>query len=89
MPLHDRIDAGVFNGGKNEEKSISRRSGFLNLRRASRRSTAIRPTRVRGGLSAVAVRVVGDRMPTRAGIDPCNKLIDRDSEDDWMAVTKQ
>jgi hypothetical protein len=30
-----------------------------------------------------------DQMPTRAGIDPYNKLIDRDSEDNWMTLTKQ
>jgi ABC-2 type transport system permease protein len=33
--------------------------------------------------------IIVDQMPTRAGIDPYNKLIDRDSEDNWMAVTKQ
>ncbi len=33
--------------------------------------------------------MVVDQMPTRAGIDPYNKLIDRDSEDNWMPVTKK
>ena len=33
--------------------------------------------------------IVVDQPPTRAGIDPFNKLIDRDSEDNWMDVTKQ
>jgi len=33
--------------------------------------------------------LIVDQMPTRAGIDPFNKLIDRDSEDNWMAVTRQ
>ena len=33
--------------------------------------------------------IVVNQMPTRAGIDPYNKLIDRDSEDNWMAVTKR
>ncbi len=33
--------------------------------------------------------IVVDQVPTRAGIDPYNKLIDRDSEDNWMPVTKK
>jgi ABC-2 type transport system permease protein len=33
--------------------------------------------------------IIVDQMPTRAGIDPYNKLIDRDSEDNWMTLTKQ
>jgi len=33
--------------------------------------------------------IIVDQMPTRAGIDPYNKLIDRDSDDNWMDVTKQ
>lgn len=33
--------------------------------------------------------IVVDRMPTRAGIDPLNKLIDRDADDNWIAVTRQ
>jgi ABC-2 type transport system permease protein len=32
--------------------------------------------------------IVVDQPPTRAGIDPFNKLIDRDSEDNWMDVSK-
>src|SRR5580700_11180868 len=33
--------------------------------------------------------IVVDQPPTRAGIDPYNKLIDRDADDNWMDVTKQ
>jgi ABC-2 type transport system permease protein len=33
--------------------------------------------------------IVVDRMPTKAGIDPLNKLIDRAGEDNWMDVTKK
>jgi hypothetical protein len=33
--------------------------------------------------------IIVDRMPTRAGIDPYNKLIDRDADDNWMQVTRQ
>ena len=33
--------------------------------------------------------IIVDQMPTRAGIDPYNKLIDRDSDDNWMDVTKR
>jgi ABC-2 type transport system permease protein len=32
--------------------------------------------------------IVVDQPPTRAGIDPYNKLIDRDADDNWMDVTK-
>ena len=30
-----------------------------------------------------------DRMPTRAGIDPYNKLIDRDSDDNLSDITRR
>jgi ABC-type transport system involved in multi-copper enzyme maturation permease subunit len=33
--------------------------------------------------------IVVDQPPTRAGIDPFNKLIDRDADDNWMEVTKR
>gem|GEM_PF-4124136 len=33
--------------------------------------------------------VVVDQRPTRGGIDPYNKLVDRNSEDNMMEVTKQ
>jgi hypothetical protein len=33
--------------------------------------------------------IVVDRQPTRAGIDPYNKLIDRISDDNVIDVTKQ
>ena len=33
--------------------------------------------------------VVVDQMPLRAGIDPLNKLIDRDADDNEIEVTKQ
>jgi hypothetical protein len=32
--------------------------------------------------------IVVDKLPTRAGIDPFNKLIDRNADDNWMEVTK-
>jgi hypothetical protein len=32
--------------------------------------------------------IIVDQPPTRAGIDPFNKLIDRDSDDNWMPVSK-
>jgi ABC-2 type transport system permease protein len=32
--------------------------------------------------------IIVDQPPTRAGIDPYNKLIDRDSDDNWIDVTK-
>jgi hypothetical protein len=37
---------------------------------------------------AQTFEIVVDRMPTRAGIDPFNKLIDRDADDNWVAVTR-
>jgi hypothetical protein len=33
--------------------------------------------------------IMVDQMPTRAGIDPQNKLIDRDADDNTMDVTKR
>jgi len=33
--------------------------------------------------------IVVDRIPTRVGIDPYNKLIDRNSDDNWMDVEKK
>ncbi len=33
--------------------------------------------------------IIVDQLPTRAGIDPYNKLIDRDSDDNLIDVTKQ
>jgi ABC-2 type transport system permease protein len=33
--------------------------------------------------------IIVDQPPTRAGIDPYNKLIDRNADDNWMDVTKQ
>ena len=33
--------------------------------------------------------IVVDQPPTRAGIDPYNKLIDRNADDNWMDVSKQ
>jgi len=33
--------------------------------------------------------IVVDRMPTKAGIDPLNKLIDRAGDDNWIDVTKK
>ncbi len=32
--------------------------------------------------------IIVDEMPTRAGIDPYNKLVDRDADDNMIAVTK-
>jgi ABC-2 type transport system permease protein len=33
--------------------------------------------------------VTVDQLPTRAGIDPYNKLIDRNADDSLIEVTKQ
>jgi aminopeptidase N len=33
--------------------------------------------------------IIVDQPPTRAGIDPYNKLIDRNADDNWVDVTKQ
>jgi hypothetical protein len=32
--------------------------------------------------------IVVDQRPTRAGIDPYNKLIDRNADDNWMDITE-
>ncbi|HEY2145745.1 MAG TPA: hypothetical protein VGH12_06725, partial [Steroidobacteraceae bacterium] len=33
--------------------------------------------------------IVVDQRPTRAGIDPYNKLIDRNADDNWMDITER
>jgi hypothetical protein len=38
---------------------------------------------------AQTFELIVDRMPTRAGIDPYNKLIDRDADDNMIDVTKR
>jgi ABC-2 type transport system permease protein len=35
------------------------------------------------------LEIIVDQMPTRAGIDPQNKLIDRVADDNMIDVTKQ
>jgi ABC-2 type transport system permease protein len=37
---------------------------------------------------AQTFEIIVDQQPTRAGIDPYNKLIDRDSDDNWTDVSK-
>jgi ABC-2 type transport system permease protein len=69
MPLHDFIDIGVFNGRKDEEKTLYLKKVWLT-----------QPTQT--------FEIIVDQPPTRAGIDPFNKLIDRDSDDNWMPVSK-
>ncbi len=39
--------------------------------------------------AAQTFEIVVDKMPTRAGIDPYNKLIDRNADDNMIDVTKQ
>jgi ABC-2 type transport system permease protein len=38
---------------------------------------------------AQTFEIIVDQMPTRAGIDPYNKLIDRNSDDNFIDVTKR
>jgi hypothetical protein len=38
---------------------------------------------------AQTFEIIVDQAPTRAGIDPYNKLIDRDSDDNMVDVTKR
>ena len=45
--------------------------------------------KVRMTQASQTFEIVVDKEPTRAGIDPYNKLIDRDAEDNWMDVTKK
>ncbi len=44
--------------------------------------------KVRMTQASQTFEIVVDQEPNRAGIDPYNKLIDRDSEDNWTDVTK-
>lgn len=70
LPLHELIDIGVFEGGKDKEKSLYLKKEWIT-----------QPTQT--------FEIVVDRMPTKAGIDPLNKLIDRVGDDNWTDVSKK
>jgi ABC-2 type transport system permease protein len=70
VPVHDLVDVGVF-AAEGEDEEVE---GPLYLARHR-----ITPETRR-------IRVVVDRVPARAGIDPYHKLIDRDVDDNVRAV---
>lgn len=70
IAIDDWIDIGVF--GEKEDGGIGEKVLFLEKRRISKEKTKFE-------------LIVGAR-PARAGIDPLNKLIDRDSDDNVKSV---
>ncbi|MBW4038300.1 MAG: hypothetical protein HIU91_05365 [Acidobacteria bacterium] len=72
MPLADYIDIGIFSGKKDHEKTL-----YL----AKNKFLS-----ANDGKQTFTVTV--DQMPTRAGIDPFNKLIDRIPDDNVIDITK-
>jgi ABC-2 type transport system permease protein len=74
MPLNDYIDIGVFTGKKDHETP-------LYLQKAHIVSPA-------SGDGKQTFEITVNQLPTRAGIDPINKLIDRISDDNTIDVTK-
>ena len=75
VPLDDWIDVGVFGGAGHER------------RRKHEQGSTWRNTTSPG--PSVAVTVVVDGPPVRAGIDPYNMLIDRTPGDNVRAVTRR
>ena len=61
-------------------RRLHRQEGRRKAALSARRSGSPQPTQT--------FEIVVDQPPTRAGIDPYNKLIDRDSDDNWIDVTR-
>jgi aminopeptidase N len=71
IPINDWIDIGIFNKQENKGKSVQK---VLYLKKHP--ITA----------NNVNLEIVVDGKPTHAGIDPLNKLIDRNSDDNQIEV---
>jgi ABC-2 type transport system permease protein len=61
--------------------------GVFSGKKGEENPLAVRKERITGGQQTFTFVV--DQQPTRAGIDPYNKLIDRDLDDNTMDVTAQ
>lgn len=73
VPLAGRFDIGAFTA----------RPGFGNFSRADVLDLELRP--IRGGIQQV--RIVTARKPAFVGIDPYNKYVDRNGDDNVVSVT--
>jgi ABC-2 type transport system permease protein len=72
-PLDELFDVGVFTAEPGK-------AGY-----SAKDVLLIQPQRIRTGTQAVTLTV--DRKPTHVGVDPYNKRIDRNSDDNLVAVT--
>ncbi len=72
MAMDDYIDVGVFSGTKDHEKTL-----YLKKEKFTSNNQ---------GKQTFEITV--DELPTRAGIDPINKLVDRIPDDNTIDVTK-
>jgi ABC-type transport system involved in multi-copper enzyme maturation permease subunit len=71
VPMNDLVDVGVFAANPKDGKELGA-------------PLYLRKQRVRSG--DATLRIVVDQPPARAGIDPYHKLIDRNSDDNTVAV---
>jgi hypothetical protein len=69
--MNDLVDVGVFAANPKDGKELGA-------------PLYLRKQRVRSG--DATLRIVVDQPPARAGIDPYHKLIDRNSDDNTVAV---
>jgi hypothetical protein len=74
IPINDWIDVGVF--GEEAKSGGKKEETVLYLKK----HRITQPT--------TKVHLVVDKVPVRAGIDPINKLVDRNSEDNRKRVTE-
>jgi ABC-2 type transport system permease protein len=74
MPLNDFIDIGIFTGKKDQETPLYLQKAHI-----------VSPTSSDGKQT---FEIIVNQLPTRAGIDPINKLIDRIPDDNTIDVTK-
>jgi ABC-2 type transport system permease protein len=72
MPLNDYIDVGIFTGAKDHEKPLYLQKAHFTSANEGKQT----------------FEIVVDQLPTRAGIDPISKLIDRIPDDNTIDVTK-
>lgn len=72
-PLADRIDIGLFD--QNPGYGVMKKGDVISMTREPVRSGAQR------------IRILSTRQPAYAGIDPYNKYVDRNGDDNVIAVT--
>ena len=61
--------------------------GVFDGKHEEEKPLSVNRQRITGGKQVF--EIVVSKQPTRAGIDPYNKLIDRNSEDNWIDITQQ